>query len=175
MAKPDRMIFRRIHLALLLGPGLCAVGAAQSPSEIVHWSASVVSRTPAKPGSVAILALSATVEDGWHVYALRQLPNGPTPLRVTLDSNGIVLVDGSPSGTAPEKKFDQSFDLETQFYTRAFAVRLPVRVRPQPAAGRKLIPVSVRFQSCNGQVCEPPTTIHLSAAIDVPSDPSPQS
>jgi Disulphide bond corrector protein DsbC len=168
------MIFRRIQLALLLGPGLCAVGAAPAPSEIVRWSASVVSKTPVKPGSVATLELSATVEDGWHVYALTQLPNGPTPLRVALDSNGIAEANGSPSGTAPEKKFDQSFELETQFYTRAFTIRLPVRVRPQPAAGRKLIPVSVRFQSCNGQVCEPPTTIHLSAAIDVLPTP-PQS
>ncbi len=160
------MISRQIPLALFFGAGLCAVGAAQSPLQIVHWSASV-SRTPVKAGSVATVELSATVEEGWHVYSLEQLPNGPTPLRVALDSNGIAQAAGSPSGTAPERRFDPSFELETQFYTRAFTVRLPVRVRPRPSAGRERIPVSVRFQSCNGQVCEPPTTIHLSAAIDV--------
>lgn len=159
---------RRIRLALLLG-GSClwAVCAAQVPYQTVQWSASVTSKTALKHGAEATLVLSGEVLDGWHVYALTQPPGGPTALRVALDPNAVARVVGKPSGTSPEKKYDPSFDLETQFYASSFTLYLPVRLREHAAAGWQSIPVSVRFQTCNGRECQPPTTVHLSASVEV--------
>lgn len=113
------------------------------------------------------MEISGEIQDGWHVYALTQPAGGPTPMRITVDDNQFALAAGEPSGTAPHKKHDRSFGLETQFYTHSFIVRLPVRVKEQPVAGRQVVPLSVRFQSCSDRECLPPTTVRLSVAVDV--------
>ncbi len=163
----DLRASRRIAVALLLGAGVCASGAAQVPDQTVQWSAAVSSKSAVKHGAAATLVLSAEVLDGWHVYALTQPPGGPTALRVALDENAVARAAGRPSGTAPERKYDPSFDLETQFYARSFTLYLPVRLKEHAAVGWQSIPVSVRFQTCNGRECQPPKTVHLSASVEV--------
>jgi DsbC/DsbD-like thiol-disulfide interchange protein len=113
------------------------------------------------------VALSAEIQDGWHVYGLGQLPGGPTPLRVTIDENEIVQATGNVTGSAPQKKHDPSFDLETQLYTHSFALQVPTEVKPHTANGKQLIPVNVHFQACSERICLPPRTVHLSVPIEI--------
>lgn len=167
ISKLERIASARVPLALLLGCGLSGMGTAQVPFRTVQWSATVISTPAVKGGGEATVELSAAVLDGWHVYALTQPPGGPTALRVAVEDNPIARASGAPSGTAPEKKYDPSFDLETQFYAHSFTLYLPVRLKEHPAAGWQQIPLSVRFQTCNGRECQPPTTVHLSASIEV--------
>jgi Disulphide bond corrector protein DsbC len=161
-----RVARRRIQWALLLAPGLCGAGPDHGVIPTVQWTATALSPTAVTRGSEAIVELSADLQEGWHVYALKQRPGGPTALRVTLDDNKVARLVGAPSGTIPEKKHDPSFGLETQFYSRSFVLRLPVRVK-QPTAGRQLIPVSVLFQTCSDRECQPPRMVRLAVPIDV--------
>ena len=161
---------RRIQPVIVLGTCLCTLASAQTPGPTVQWAAALADPGSAKQGSTTALELSGQILDGWHVYALTQPAGGPTALRVTLDDNAIVEAAGDPSGSTPQKKHDPSFGLETRFYTHSFTVRLPVQLKQQPASGRQLIPVSVRFQTCSDRECQPPTTIHLSVPIDVLPD-----
>jgi len=161
------MNLRRIHPGLLVSICLCTIASAQTTGPTVQWAAALAAPGAAKQGSTTALELSGQIQEGWHVYALTQPAGGPTALRVTLDDNEIAAAAGVPSGSTPQKRHDPSFGLETRFYTNSFTVRLPVQVKQQPAAGRQLIPVSVRFQTCSDRECQPPTTIHLSVPIDV--------
>ena len=164
------MRLRPIQLGMLLGPGLCVLASAQIETPTVQWAAAVAAPGGGKQGGSVTLELSGEIQEGWHVYALTEPAGGPTALRVTLDDNAIAEVAGNPTGSIPQKRHDPSFGLETRFYTHSFTVRLPVQVKQQPAAGRQLIPISVRFQTCSERECQPPTTIHLSAAVDVLPD-----
>jgi len=157
----------------LFGLGALGGASAQTPAgafggqgDTVTWTASAPA-AGVKPGSRLAITLHGAVQGGWHVYALNQLPEGPTPLRVMVDSSEAATAEGAPSGSAPTKIHDPAFDLETQFYAGAFTVTAPVRIGSHLAAGRQLIPVSVRFQTCNGRICQPPKTVHLSVPIDV--------
>jgi hypothetical protein len=161
------MLLRRLQFALFLSFYLCGISTAQVPNQTVQWAGSAVPEAAVKHGSNATLELSAKIQEGWHVYALTQPSGGPTPLRVTLDENAVVQIAGATSSTAPERKHDPSFDLETQFYTQSFAVHVPVRVKANAAAGRQLIPVSIRFQTCSDRECQPPRTVHLSVPMNV--------
>jgi hypothetical protein len=136
-------------------------------AETVSWTVAAEPAGVVKPASALTLTLNARVLDGWHVYGLKQLPSGPTPLRVSVETNAIAAASGEPTGSPPVKVHDPSFDLDTQLYSHAFSVALPARIAARPAAGRQLIPVSVRFQTCNDRICQPPKTIHLSAAITI--------
>ena len=155
---------------LLLGLSLRGAAAQTvdpAAAETVSWTASVHADNGVKPADTLTLALHAQVRDGWHVYALNQLPGGPTPLRITIDPNQVASANGEPIGSPATKIHDRSFDLDTQLYSRAFSVTVPVRVASRAASGRQRIPVSVRFQTCNDRICQPPKTVHLSAPITI--------
>jgi hypothetical protein len=174
MTLTSSRVLRPLGLALLTA-SLHGAALAQTPEqgfgptgpETVTWTVSTPSSAPVKPGSKLALTLHGAVQDGWHVYGLKQLPEGPTPLRVTLEQTDVAAADGAPSGSAPTTIHDPAFDLDTQFYARAFTLTAPVRIGPHAAAGKQLIPVSVRYQTCNGRICQPPKTVHLSVPVDV--------
>lgn len=164
---------------VLFGFSPYGAAMAQTPQQIsddaargdtVSWKVSVQSGGVLKKGGRLILALQGAVLDGWHVYSLKQLPGGPTPLRVALDSSDVATPDGAPTGSPPTKIHDPGFDLDTQFYSHAFALTVPVRLGSHVAAGQQLIPVSVRFQTCNDRVCQPSKTVHLSVPVTVRAD-----
>lgn len=144
-----------------------AQGGDPAAGETVSWTVSAKPADVANPGKEVTLTLHGAVRGGWHVYGLKQLPNGPTPLVVKLDANAIAAADGAVKGSPTTKFHDPGFNLDTELYTRDFTVALPLRVASHAASGRQSIPVSVRFQTCNGLICQPPKTVHLSAAVTV--------
>jgi hypothetical protein len=141
---------------------------AQAPEDLARDTVSwTVQPQDAAKKSHATLTLHGTVTPGWHVYSLKQLPDGPTPLVVTVAANAVAAADGAPAGSTPSKVHDPAFDLDTQFYAGAFTLTVPVRFKPHAGAGSQVIPVDVRFQTCNGRVCQPPKTVRLSAAVNL--------
>jgi DsbC/DsbD-like thiol-disulfide interchange protein len=153
--------------------GLAAPASAQNAdpaaAQTVNWTVTADPADAVKQGGKVTLTLHGEVADGWHVYALKQLPNGPTPLRVTLDQNDVATASGAPAGSPATKIHDQGFNLDTQFYSHAFTVSLPLQIAAHSANGTQQLPVSVRFQTCNDRVCQPPKTVHLTAAISIHS------
>lgn len=167
---------RRPVLWALLGLTLHGAAAAQAPDQapriaaagdVVSWTVAPPAADSVKPGDRLALTLHGAVREGWHVYALQQLPRGPTPLRVTLDPSAVATAAGAPTGSPPKTVHDPAFGLETQFYAEPFTLSVPVRIGSHLAAGPQLIPVSVRFQTCNGRVCQPPKAVHLSAPVNI--------
>jgi len=157
-----------LRFFVLLGLFVPAVALAQADGPLgpstVSWS---VQTAAAKPGVPLKLILNGTVAQGWHVYALKQLAGGPTPLVVTLETNSAAVAAGAPAGSPAKTVHDPAFDLDTQFYADAFTLTVPVRLNAHLPAGSHQVPLSVRFQTCNGRICQPPHTVHLSATVDL--------
>jgi thiol:disulfide interchange protein DsbD len=146
-----------------LGPWLPTPALAQALPETVTWS---VAPAAAKPGESLKLTVNGAVLEGWHVYSLKQAPEGPTPLLARVEDNAAAAADGAVSESKPVKLRDPAFGLDTQFYERAFTLTVPVRLKRGLKPGAQAIPVSVRFQTCNGRICQPPKTVHLNAIIN---------
>jgi hypothetical protein len=133
---------------------------SEAAKDTVSWSQPVVI---SEQGGKTKLSLSATVSQGWHVYSLQQAPEGPTPLLVKLDANDVAVADGPVGETKPTTFKDPAFGVNTHFYSDAFTVTLPVKLKSKVAG--QAVPVSVRFQTCNGRICQPPKTVHLTANL----------
>lgn len=150
----------------LIVAGAPATGVAQGNVGTVQWTAILRPATSA-PHDVATVELSGELQSGWHVYGLSEPPNGPTPLKIGLDDNAVARSAGAVSGSPAEHKFDPSFGQTTEFYSGSFKLYVPVRLTQTAAAsGSQTIPLSVRFQTCNGTVCVPPRTIHLKVPLE---------
>ena len=135
--------------------------------ETVSWTVALPPPGIVKPGARVALTLQGTVLDGWHVYGLRQVPAGPTPLKISLDESAVAAAAGKISASAPVRVHDRGFDLDVEYYSRAFTVTVPLRIAAKAADGPQQIPVSVRFQTCNDRICQPPKTVRLAAPVTV--------
>lgn len=157
---------RLLSIAFLLSSGGLALAQDAPRPQTVTWSVAAPAG-PAKAGGKLALVVQGDVLDGWHVYSLKQAPDGPTPLLVGLAANKVAKAGGAVTESKPDKLHDAAFGFDTQFFARSFTVTVPVRLNANLKAGPQAIPLNVRFQTCNGGTCQPPKTVHLSANIDV--------
>jgi hypothetical protein len=152
---------KRLYL-FVLAPGLlplavCFAAQAQRPSDVVKWSATITGAT----SNTASATLSATIQDGWHVYALSQPSGGPTPLRINIPSGGSFTLAGPVVETKVIRHFDPNFNMETVYYLTAASFNL--ELKGTVAAANESILVDVRFQACSDRLCLPPFTAHVTA------------
>ncbi len=117
---------------------------------------------PGAAGKPDILAVTATLEDGWHLYAITQKSGGPlaTKLAVAADSQrktaGPFVADPPPHvrrvDDIPAWK-----GLPIEEHANEVTWRAPL------AAGAGDVKGSVRFQLCQDTSCLPPRTISFVA------------
>jgi thiol:disulfide interchange protein DsbD len=128
-------------LLLLLASGAFA-------QDRVGWS--VEAQSPAAaPGGLALLAASARIQPGWHLYSASSPSGLPTTFQV--EPGTLVHVFQPP----PKKAFDKNVNAESETYEGEvkflLEVKLPGDVRQGPAA----LTVKARFQTCNDSECVP--------------------
>jgi DsbC/DsbD-like thiol-disulfide interchange protein len=157
-------------LAMALA-GISTTGSAEPDASIVQWNAELAPGQPVRAGARTTLLLSGEIPDGWHVYALTQPPGGPIALKVSLDDAETGRITGNIQAPAPLKKRDRALDLETQTYSGALQLAVPVSLRDGLPGGPHEIRVSVRYQSCSDRECRPPRVVHLSTSVDVEPGP----
>lgn len=136
--------------------------AAQT-ADPVRWSITTRS-TPVTVGDTVSLTLTAAIEDGFHVYSLTQLDEGPYPLTIRAVDDEVVKSSGTVSGPKPEKFPTSSFGIPVEWYSKKAAFKVPIRIATTSAA-TTVARISIRYQSCSSSVCHFPKTIELAQPI----------
>ncbi len=117
------------------------------------------------PNGQVRLDLTATIDQGWHVYAT-QLPSdqGPLPTAVTFaPSDAYYTVDGVKE-PEPEKAEDPNFGMVLHFHTASTVFSQTIA---RKSAAGFTVSGEVEYMACNDQMCLPPVKIPFS--IDVPA------
>jgi thiol:disulfide interchange protein DsbD len=131
----------------------------------VAWSlASAAIQKPLTPGVKFSVKLTAKIDPGWHLYALRQMPDGPEPTRIVVPARQPFALAGAVEGPPPLTKFDPNFEVDTAFHEKSAAFTLPISVAANAPVGRHRLAVEVTYQACNAELCLPPNT----AKIELP-------
>lgn len=159
-ANPARTLRRALlALACLALGGTVAMAQVQRP---IRWRAYATSA-----GRDALAAkLSATIPEGWFVYAMDEPPGGPVPLSVTLLNAGARL-RGAIDAPEADRKADRNFNMISLVYSEAVVLRLIADGIPEGDTLR----VAVRFQACTDRYCLPARTDTLAAAGAVVATP----
>jgi len=145
---------------------LIALTAASAPAQEkilnpVAWSLKVVNATAASGATTA--ELTAKIEDGWHLYSLTPITNGPKPTRITLPAAQAFELAGEIEAPDPFVGTDPNFGIEVEYYEESVTFKLPLKRRAVPV-GEKLL-VEARYQTCTSQLCLPPKTVKLEAEV----------
>lgn len=108
------------------------------------------------------LVMTATLDEGWHLYAMEVGEGGPIPTSFTFEPSGSYELSGKPFAiTKPEVKFDSSFGMNIGMHSGSAEFRQKVIVKQSPA----LVKGFVTFMSCNDKQCLPPRDVEFSVEI----------
>jgi len=146
---------------------LAAAWLAAAPADPVAWKIEGAPARPVKAGAPFSIKLVAKVQEGWHLYSMKPIPDGPIPTRIWLADGAAFQLAGSIRATEPETMQDPSFGMEVEQYEGEATFTLPVRAAPAAPAGTQTLVVNVSYQSCNNKLCLPPKTVKVEAAVTV--------
>ena len=66
----------------LLCAALAAISLAVALPNPVAWNLAGAPAKPVKPGARFTVKLTAHIQEGWHVYSMKPIEDGPVPTRV---------------------------------------------------------------------------------------------
>jgi len=114
--------------------------------------------------NTAELVFSATIEEGWHLYATELGSDmGPIPTSVTLDENDSYEVDGKLEGGKYKTEYDPNFDMDLNYYDKKAKFRLPIKRLTEDDFK---VNGYLTFMVCNDEMCLPPEDVDLDLEVD---------
>jgi len=151
---------------LVVGGCFAALAADAAAQDPVQWSAKVAAKT-IRAGATLDLALTAKIDEEWHIYSVTQAAGGPVPTSVTIGAPFARA--GAIRGPDPRSAYDPNFELRTETYDGTITLIVPVRA-PETAKASTLH-AGVTYQACTERLCLPPRTVTLSVRIPVATSP----
>lgn len=135
---------------------MCAVTLSLAPKAIaqdfeqpVSWSAS----QSAVGDGIYEIKLTASMEDGWHIYDFGPYDGGPTPTVLKVSGEGIELV-GAPYVIGDvHKAYDEIFSMDIGTCSNGVAFAQKVKVLSASAVS---VTANIEWQACNDGSCMPP-------------------
>ncbi len=131
-------------LLLMVMSLFAALAVAQQP---VKWSSTFVGDD--KEG---VMTVTATIDDKWHLYSIKEVKDGPFP---TTFSSGDAEIVGEVKEGEPIREVDPNFGVEVGYFSKTAEFKIGVK-RFGKNGG-----IKVRFQACDDSRCLPPQTVDL--------------
>ena len=115
-------MMRRLFFALALAACLAA-----APADPVAWKMQNPSGSPVKRGARFTVKLLAEVQEGWHLYSLKPMAEGPIPTRIWIAEGQPFSLAGAVRSPDPHVVQDANFGMEVETYEGEAVFTLPVR------------------------------------------------
>ena len=140
---------------------------AAAPADPVSWKLQNSLTSPVKAGARFNIKLVAEVQDGWHLYSLKPMAEGPIPTRIWISEGQPFALAGAVQSPDPQVMQDASLGMEVELFEGEAVFTLPVRVAAGASVGAQKLVVSASYQSCNNKLCLPPKTVKVEATVTV--------
>ena len=134
---------------------VCAVTAMAQMQDPVHFKSELKQIS----GTEAEIVVTATIDDGWHVYSTDLPDGGPISATFNVDKiEGAELVGKLTPVGKEENKFDQMFQMQVRFFEHnaKFVQKLKITGATFSIEGY------MQYGACNDQNCLPPTDVNFS-------------
>jgi len=157
-----------LFFLILIPAALLAAAQIPSAREVVKPEA-FPSLDPAARGKQMEVAVVMKIKEGFHVNARETTFDYliPTDLKAEAPAGFKLGAVQYPKGTL--HKFSFAKDQALNVYADTVTLLLPVTIEANAALGERHIPLKLRYQACNNEVCLPPVTLPVDAVIRVSS------
>ncbi|MBR1934419.1 MAG: thioredoxin family protein [Muribaculaceae bacterium] len=103
----------------------------------------------------ALVTMTATIDDGWHLYSTDLPSGGPVATSVDWKTlEGVELVGGLKPSVTAHVQHDPNFDMDLKWWTGTVSLTQKVKITAEKYAMKG----SIRYMSCNDKTCSAPTT-----------------
>jgi thiol:disulfide interchange protein DsbD len=144
-----------------------ALAFATAAPDPVAWRLQDPPSKPVKPGARFNVKLAVKIQQGWHLYSLKPMAEGPIPTRIWLPEGQPFTLAAAVQAPEPETKHDPNFDMQVELYDGELAFTLPVRVAAGAPAGPQKLLVNASYQTCSDTICLPPKTVKIEAPVTI--------
>lgn len=143
---------------------------AQRENDHVQWEM-LTPEITGRPGDVVNVQVRASVAPEAHMYSMYTYPEdvlGPQPTVITVGGEGFLsLTSPVSSDVLPIRKYDENFELTTEFWKGDVIFTIPVTIATTATPGTHEGWVNFTFMTCTDQFCRPPIDTKLTVAITV--------
>ena len=119
-------------------------------------------------GEVAIIDVNAELDFTWRIYAVYDVPEGPSSTKFIIESD-IVNKSGRVIEPEPIEKFDEGFGNITKYHEGTPQFSIPLELKDDLSNGTYNVDVIIDYQVCNNSLCYPPNQITKTATFDIKS------
>ncbi len=120
----------------------------------------------ARAGEVVDVVVTVDLDQGWYIYAIEGITEGPVPTKITVTGNSIDKV-GVVQEPEPTVKFDEGFQIVVPYHLGSPQFIIPVKLKDDLNTGSIQLDVKILYQVCNNVLCYPPTENITSVVIDL--------
>ena len=149
---------RTIFLLTLVAVCLCVQAQMFNP---VHWKNSV----KMTDDTHGVVMLTATIDQGWHLYDTQLPDGGPIPTSVEWKTLDGVKLEGKLTPSAkPHEEMDNTFEMKLRWWTG----KVTLSQRFVVTAEKYNINGAVRYMACNDETCTSPSAENFSFSGNAP-------
>ena len=156
-------------LVLLLCQTAFAQSGAKKKFDPVQWSLTVEPAQTA-PGDRVVARLTATIEEGWRLYAPTTPTDGPfggpNPTELSL-TDSPSIESWKFFQPRPEVKHDPNFQMDSEIYHGEAVFLLEARLSKDASLGELTLEASARYSACDDKICLRPVRKKAEATLTV--------
>jgi thiol:disulfide interchange protein DsbD len=151
----------------LLCAALAALTLGAAAPDPVSWKLESPSAKAVKAGGRFNVKLVAAVQQGWHLYSLKPMAEGPIATRIWIGEGQPFALAAAVQAPSPITTQDPTLNMEVEFYEGETPFTLPVKIAAGTAAGPQTLTVSASYQTCNDKLCLPPKTVKVQVPVTI--------
>ncbi len=156
----------RISLLVVIFTLIQFTGQAQ---EAAKWSVTV-DKPEVKQGETFTIKVKAAINEKWHIYSATPMEEGPVATSFEAPGKSPYKIKGKVKQPKPIVKFDENFQVNTEFFEHEATFTLTGEVKKDAKPGEQKTHVEVSFMACNDRMCLPPATIKVPFTLTVTGD-----
>lgn len=109
------------------------------------------------------VSMSATLEQGWHIYSQTTPEGGPAPTVISFAKNPLLSLEGDVKEVGKmEQKHEPLFGVDVKQFSNKVVFVQQVKVKGK---AKTTLTGSLDFMTCNNRECLPPKTQKFSIAL----------
>jgi DsbC/DsbD-like thiol-disulfide interchange protein len=113
-------------------------------------------------GTEAVVFLKATIQKGWHIYAMNVKDGGPIKTSFTFSPSREYSLIGKPSEPAPFTKYEKSFSMNVSYFENSVVFQQKIHLKSPKAA---VVKGKLEYMTCNDMKCLPPEDLDFSIPL----------
>jgi thiol:disulfide interchange protein DsbD len=147
---------RRLLFVLFIALPFLGISQVQKP---VKWS--FTSKKTADNSYE--IHMTATVDNGWHIYSQTTPEGGPYPTAIQFSKNPLLTMSGDVKELGKLEVHDEPlFGVQVKQYSNKVDFLQIIKVKGNV---KTTVKGSVEFMVCNNKQCLPPETIEFSVSL----------